>query len=152
MIITGITKEQFSDAIHQVAYRDGLGVTEHHPFPAADYGGNLRPAFGREYSKTRFSARVMLKQTGYQMGLPKEKLAPGQRRSASSQRRIYAVCWHAYRDVLAAVFDINPDARVYTALAKYKGKQAFYELFPETGYQNVGSMMNPAYMTDLCDC
>jgi hypothetical protein len=142
LIIQGITKEQFALAVQKA------GVA---------YDGNLRPLFGTEYSNTRFTARVVLGQTGYQKFGRKDtsRLAPAQRRSASSfnrQRRINAVCWHGYRDVLVELFNINPDARVYTALAKYKGKQGFYDNYPKTAYHNIGSMVSSAYMPDLCDC
>lgn len=140
VIVTGITVDQFRDAVQKAS---------------VDYDDNLRALIGTQYSATRFSARVVLKTTGNQMGLPSPELAPGQRRSSSgfnSVRRINAVCWHGYRDVLIAVFDAHPDAKVRTALAKYLGKESFYREFPATGDKNIGSQMYPARMPDLCDC
>lgn len=140
MQITGITKGQFEAAVTKAGCL---------------YNDNLRPEFGTEYSPRRFRARVMLKQTGYQMGLATEELAPGQRRSGNvlgGQRRVNAVCWHAYRDVLVELFNIEPNAKVRTGMAKYLGKEGFYSNFPETARQNIGSMMYPVTMPECCDC
>ena len=73
------------------------------------------------------------------------------RRSASGRHGPYA-CWHAYRDALRAVFKVYPHAVVTTALARYNGSDGFESVYPETANKNVGSMVNPAYMTELCDC
>jgi hypothetical protein len=61
-------------------------------------------------------------------------------------------CWHGYRDVLIEVFNINPAARVYTAMAKYRGKESFYREYPQTGHRNVGAPIAPVTMPELCDC
>ena len=147
MIVTGITSQQYRDIVAKVS--------------ASTYANNLVAEVGREYSATRFTGRVLVRDSGARLPWqmfnghtfdPKLKQsAPGARRSWSG-RRIAASCWHAYRDVLAAIFELNPDARVYTALAKYKGKQGFYDNYPQTAGQNVGSMVSPAYMPELCDC
>lgn len=139
MQITGITQQQFTQAVEKAGVH---------------YCDNLKPEFGTAYSPNRFRARVLPKMTGYQMGLPTEDLAPGQRRSASwqSQRRINAVCWHAYRDVLIEVFNINPDAKVRTSMAKYLGKESFYAEFPKTAFTVIGAPVCPFTMPDCCDC
>lgn len=139
MIITGVTPDEFRQAVAKA------GIA---------YGDNLRAEVGREYSATRFNARVVLKTTGYRMGLPTSELAPGQRRSASafSARRINAVCWHGYRDALIELFNINPNAKVRTAMAKYLGRESFYREYPKTGYQNIGAPIAPVTMPELCDC
>ncbi len=77
--------------------------------------------------------------------------APGARRSGSGRRSV-AACWHAHRDVMAVIFDRNPAARVKSAFADYRGKEAFEDLFPNTGDHNVGSMMRPVMIEDCCDC
>lgn len=140
MQITGLSPAQFLDIVAKVS---------------PQYGDNLRPEFGSQQSSTRFRARVVLESTGYQLYGKGKKLAPGQRYSGNAltgQRRINAVCWHAYRDVLMALFDQFPKARVATALAIYRGKDSFYDLFPATGDHNIGSMACPQYMPDLCEC
>lgn len=143
MQITGITPVQFQDIVAKVSDRD--------------YEGNLRAELGSQQSATRFRGRVMLQHTGYQMFGRKDTslLAPGQRRSASSfsgERRINAVCWHVYRDVLTELFNQFPEARVYTAMAKYKGKDGFEANYPQTAYQNIGSMAYPMTMPETCEC
>jgi hypothetical protein len=76
---------------------------------------------------------------------------PGARTSWTG-RHAHAVCWHAYRDVLAELFERFPKARVRTALAVYRGLEGFERDYPTTAYRNVGSQMQPAYMPELCDC
>lgn len=138
MIVTGITTEQFNEIVAKLN--------------ATTYGGNLNTEIGRIYSPTRFAGRVTVRESGARL-FPKDKsrTAPGARRSWSG-RRIAAACWHAYRDVLAGVFEVNPDARVRTAMAKYIGREGFLANYPETANQNIGSMASPAYMPELCDC
>lgn len=141
MQITGITPDQFAEIVRKVGDRD--------------YEGNLAVDISSRQSPTRFRARVMLATTGYQMGLPTSDLAPAQRRSAStyrSSRRINAVCWHAFRDVFTELFDQYPDARIYTGLAKYRGRSEFYANYPATAHRNIGSMMYPMTMPETCDC
>ncbi|MEV1083466.1 hypothetical protein AB0I98_35500 [Streptomyces sp. NPDC050211] len=78
----------------------------------------------------------------------------GARTAASGRHGPYA-CWHAYRDVLWTVFSAYPDARARTALETYQGISGFERDFPATRYRNIGSVMYPAYMPDLCvvdDC
>jgi hypothetical protein len=76
---------------------------------------------------------------------------PGARTASSGRHGPYA-CWHAYRDVLQALFDAYPDARVRTSLANYIGRDGFERDYPATGWRNVGSQMEPRCMPDLCDC
>lgn len=81
----------------------------------------------------------------------KSSRGPGARRSWSG-RRMPVACWHAYRDVMAAVFAEHPDARIRTSMANYVGRAGFEDLYPGTAYINVGSQVSPAYMPDLCEC
>lgn len=139
MIVTGITPDQFRDVIAK------LNVV--------DYQHNLTAHIGREYSATRFSCRVIPEDSGtnWTSSNDGKMSAPGARRSWSG-RRLKAACWHAYRDVILGIFHVNPDARVYTGMAKYVGLQGFLDAYPQTAHQNIGSMAQPAYMPDLCDC
>ena len=78
-----------------------------------------------------------------------------QRTSSSGfnpDRRVAAVCWHGHRDYMRAIFERDPNARIKTAWADYKGAENFERDFPETGYRNVGSMMYPAFAKDICTC
>ena len=82
--------------------------------------------------------------------LPKSSRQNGARRSWSG-RRLKAACWHAHRDYLRALFAECPDAVVVTALARYTA-DTFEDVYPGTATRNVGSMVQPAYMDELCDC
>ncbi|MHA1952462.1 MAG: hypothetical protein ACW96U_00760 [Candidatus Heimdallarchaeaceae archaeon] len=53
----------------------------------------------------------------------------------TDRRRTSAVCWHVHRDFMKEIFDINPDARLTTALMYYKGKDHFYETYQSTQYR-----------------
>jgi hypothetical protein len=75
---------------------------------------------------------------------------PGARRSASGRRGPYA-CWHAFRDVFAEVFRVYPDAKISTSMATYTAGN-WEDTYPATGTRNVGSMMEPRTMPQLCDC
>ncbi|AYN57992.1 hypothetical protein HWB90_gp042 [Mycobacterium phage Fowlmouth] len=136
MQITGITVKDFHLAIAKANIK---------------YDNNLTAFIGTEYSNTRFIGRVVLRETGFQKFGKGTDLASGQRRS-SQGRRINAVCWHAYRDVLVEVFNINPDAKVRTREAKYLGKESFYANFPNTAHSNLGSLFQPLCYADACDC
>jgi hypothetical protein len=83
--------------------------------------------------------------------IPETSRSHGSRISPDG-RRIKAACWHAHRDVLAVLFEIKPDAKVTTEMAKYHGREMFRAAFPATEYRNVGSACRPASYGDLCDC
>jgi hypothetical protein len=83
---------------------------------------------------------------------------PGARRSYHG-RRIAAACWHAHRDLLAALFDMCPDAIISTGARRNDGKRTvyvrqagFFRDFPETGHVNIGSMFEVCEYQDACDC
>jgi len=82
--------------------------------------------------------------------VPLTSRSEGARRSYSG-RRLKAACWHAYRDVLAALFEQRPRATVRTALATYHGREGFERHYPATAYVNVGSAMRLVHMPALCD-
>lgn len=75
----------------------------------------------------------------------------GARRTGSG-RRMPAACWHAYRDVLTALFEELPAARISTGLAAYAGRQSFYDKFEATRNRNIGSLADPKCIADACDC
>lgn len=141
MIVSGVTPAQFIEAVEKAG---------------AHYDGNLRAEIGREFTRKdgscqRFTARVVLRHTGFQLYGKGDDLAPGQRRSWQG-RRINAACWHAYRDALQELFNTEPDAKVSTAFAKYHGAEQFSEKFPATGWANIGSMVQPVQYREACDC
>lgn len=128
MQITGVSLGDFYD------------LTEH--VSRESYGGNVivNPD-AYSHSGNRITARLRVNSSR----------APGARR-AWSGRRTVAACWHAYRDVLSRVFDYNPDARIRTMMATYKGREGFLSDYPGTAYQNVGSQISPVTMPALCGC
>lgn len=107
---------------------------------SANYGGNL-VADLNHVAGNRYRLKVNAN----------DSRGPGARRSASGRRGPYA-CWHGFRDVIAAIFLVDPDARIATGLTVYRGAENFLQTYPATGDRNVGSMINPVTMPDLCDC
>lgn len=67
------------------------------------------------------------------------------------QRRVHAVCWHGHRDFFRSLFQVAPDASVKTAWAQYNASN-FEDVFPETGWRNIGSQILPCYACEACDC
>lgn len=68
-------------------------------------------------------------------------------------KRIASACWHAHRDIFRAIFDINPDARIKTALAEYHGSDDFEDKFPATAYGNGHALAAPiSNIGDACNC
>lgn len=127
MEIIGVTLEEFRSAIATVT---------------AEYGGNLViHDDAKAISGRSCRGRVVVN----------DSRGPGARWSWSGRHGKWA-CWHAYRDVLTEIFDINPDARVRTSLAHYVGRDGFESSYPATAYKNIGSMFQPAYMPELCEC
>lgn len=128
MLVTGLPLDKFREITDRVSAEKYSGnVVVHH---------DAHPLSGN-----RFRGRLWVQSSR----------GPGARRSWSG-RRMPAACWHAYRDVLMAVFDEYPNARVQTGMATYRGRDGFMSAYPGTAYTNVGSMMQPAYMPDLCEC
>lgn len=80
--------------------------------------------------------------------------AKGARR-AGSGRRACAACWHAHYDVMRAMFDINPDARIttgYIGKIVYNGLSDFLLSAPNTAYIDIGSFIHSAPIAYLCEC
>lgn len=128
MQVTGLSLDKFREIVAEIS--------------TVCYDGNvIVEQEAHAHSDNRFTARLRTKSSR----------GSGARLSWSG-RHIPAACWHAYRDVLEAVFEEYPDARIRTAMATYKGRQGFRENYPGTAYKNIGSMMAPAYMPELCGC
>jgi hypothetical protein len=105
------------------------------------YDGNI--VFKREPEKEGKAVRFTL--TVWNSRNPGSRMSP-------SGRRIAACCWHGHRDVMKAVFAINPDARIKTALADYRGLDDFDAKYEDTGRTNIGSQMEPMDIEDACNC
>lgn len=128
MLVTGLSLDRFQEITDRVS--------------AEKYSGNvIVHQDAHPLSGNRFQGRLWVQSSR----------GPGARTSWSG-RRTPAACWHAYRDVLMAVFQEYPDARVRTGLANYRGRDGFLRDYPATGERNIGSRLQPAYMPDLCEC
>jgi len=75
-----------------------------------------------------------------------------QRVGHRNERRVFAVCWHGHRDFMREVFKREPDARIKTSMADYKGAENFEYTFPDTAYLNIGSIMYPQMVSEACKC
>ena len=69
-----------------------------------------------------------------------------------SGRNWISACWHCHRDIYKAIFKINPDTRIKTALADYHGLVDFNWKYENTAYINVGSQNNPMDIKSACEC
>lgn len=127
MIVTGIDEATIVDTVRK--------VSELH------YGGNLTIKNSATLSPNRARFTLRVRDSSY-LGA----------RRAPSGRRTPAACWHAHRDVMRALYGHNAYARIQSAIADYKGCDHFMATFPSTGRVNVGSIMQPCRMQDLCEC
>lgn len=128
MNINGLSLDEFTEIVNRVSEEifDGNVIVESN---AHDAGNN------------RCVARIRVIDSS----------GTGSRRAAKG-RRMPAACWHAYRDVIHAVLESYPDAKVDTGMEKYHGMAEFLRLYPGTANKNIGSEYYPAYMPDLCEC
>lgn len=107
------------------------------------YGGNLTVDVE--------TARRTSRSDSYRVKIGAGAGGPGSRRSPSGRRGPWA-CWHAFRDVLTAVFDEYPDAVAHTAFVTYRGRDGFERDFPATAWKEVRGGGYTEYFSELCDC
>lgn len=69
-------------------------------------------------------------------------------RVAASGRHMRKASWEAHRDVMRALFDVDVNAVIKTAIATYRGRADFEAKHPETARHNVGSLMAPRSIKD----
>ncbi len=133
MQLWGVQEQELADIVSNVSDRD--------------YQGNLIFNNGPERvngRSIRFTLRVSdSKRSGAHHSAP----TPW-----SDGRRTVSACWHATRDVLEAIFQEFPEARVKSAMADYRGQEDFSRKFPDTYHVNVGSQVAPAKYGSLCEC
>lgn len=129
MQLRNITLAQFSDVVAQVSAENYNYNVIVHPDARQD-GVRIPRVVGRIRAESSRES--------------------GARRSWSGRRTVSA-CWHAHRDVFRAVFAQFPDTVIITSMARYTADN-FEDVYPKTGNQNIGSMMQPAYMPELCEC
>jgi hypothetical protein len=111
-----------------------------HEVSARLYKGNLifKELQGKS-THTKFTLRVA------------DSNGPGARRSAAGARMVSA-CWHAHKDVMAALFERHSDARLVSSLATYHGKADFEAKHANTGGNNIGCQAAPVALEDACLC
>jgi len=72
--------------------------------------------------------------------------------SKGNRRKLVALCWHGYREVMQRIYKVNPDTIISTAQITYHDKRDFDRNYHETGYKNIGSMIEPFNYIDACEC
>lgn len=127
MIITGLSTTELHDVVAKLN--------------AGDYDGNINVEGCEALSST--GTRISVK-----LGTLDSR-KHGSRRAWSGRHGKW-LCWHGFRDVFRAVMAVNPDARIKTGKTIYKGRQHFEDTYENTADINVGSMIQPAFMPDMC--
>ena len=69
-----------------------------------------------------------------------------------SKRKVNAICWHGFRDFFIELYNYNSNLRVVTANATYQNSFDFYKNYNQTGYKNIGSMVEPLEYNKACLC
>jgi len=124
-----------------ITYEDAERIVDH--VSIDHYGGNVRIDQLREEGKRVRTVSFVLRTN--------DTRGKGSRRTRL--RRTTSGCWHAHRDVMAAIFAQNPDARIKTMLADYRGKADFEAKFPETAHVQCWQGGPPQLDRDReCEC
>ena len=75
-----------------------------------------------------------------------------QRLNHKLTRKVAAVCWHGHRDFMRSLFELEPTAKIDSSFAKYHGVEDFESRFEATYKHKIGSIMEPRYYGDACQC
>lgn len=70
-------------------------------------------------------------------------------RLSPSGRHTPAASWEAHRDFMLNLFAINPNGRIKTSLADYRGADDFEQKFRATAQHSVGPMYCPQSFESL---
>ena len=134
MKITGLTLQQFMNCTMEVSNEKyGGNIVVHQD--ARDNNGVRKP---------RCQGRLKVL----------DSRGPGARTSASGRHGPFC-CWHGYRNVLVRVFELYPDAVIWTGIGKgtvYRGRAGFEATYPATARVNMGSQWQPVTMPEMCEC
>lgn len=117
---------------------------------AYEYSDNL--IVDRLDTITESTLRTNLKLRVVSSRGPGHRLAARAHHNTGNRRHLVAACWHAHRDVLTVLFDMQPEARIKTCFADYRGQDGFLRLFPATYRRNAGSQVEPVFYGQCCDC
>jgi len=69
-----------------------------------------------------------------------------------SKRKVNAICWHGFRDFFIELYKYNDSLRIVTANTTYTSVFDFYKNYNQTGYKNIGSMLEPLEYNKACLC
>lgn len=69
-----------------------------------------------------------------------------------NERRVFAVCWHGFRDYFRAVYAQTPDAVFRTAMDTWHGAADFEDRFRASGHRNIGPQIAPVLAAEACRC
>ncbi len=127
-IITVLDRALLSDVLSDVS--------------AAEYGDNLTTK--RHDTVTRRDGRYT-----HTVTLKVHNSRGKGSRLGHSGRRTVSASWEAHRDFLTALFEVDPAAKVVSAMATYDGADDFHASFPDTAYTNVGSKAYPVGVAEL---
>jgi len=67
-------------------------------------------------------------------------------------RKVNAICWHGFRDFLNELYLAYPLLRVVTSQTTYTNRTNFISTFKATGYNNIGSQIQPLEYHNACLC
>ena len=139
MQVWGVTPGQLQEAVYK--------VSEEH------YNGNLicdgQPDHIGATSKSAVRFKMRVKDSaGAGAHISVDRFGS----TKKGYRRTISACWHAHRDVMRAIFEVNPEARIKSVMADYKGSDDFERTFPHTYDTNVGSMVYPVAVGESCLC
>ena len=62
------------------------------------------------------------------------------------ERKHISACWHVHGDLFDTIFDLSPNAKIYTGGFCYRSKSDNWQ------DKNIGSMMFPVYFSESCEC
>lgn len=99
------------------------------------YDSNIRFRYLKQISVGRYQFTLTVK----------DSRQPGARRSHSG-RRLASACWHVHRDFFDALCDLQPNAVITAGKKKITKDAGNWEDW------NIGSMMQPMYYSEACEC
>jgi len=76
----------------------------------------------------------------------KDSKGPGHRIGYYKRQKLTSACWHVHGKFFEYLFEINPDAVIISAGKKVTNYNGNWEDW------NIGSLMNPFYFSEACDC
>ncbi len=104
-----------------------------------------------ELTNKEFEGNITFKRferSGKQMNFTltvKSRYEEGARRGYQGQR-VAAACWHVHGTFFDHLLDVNPEAVIKTTFATIDKIGGNWQ------DKQVGSLMNPCYYSEMCDC